>query len=141
MTRSPRIERNAQGVVTKVWVSSIDGAGKELLLEAIAERIGEAVIETNVTVRPQDGRIRAQFFELGAVVEEIPCEDGSVEMHLRIQESSLRKITRNKLSGTIRSLDNAYNKVCRRITVSTCTIVVGEWVSHALLLGDENGLE
>jgi len=33
------------------------------------------------------------------VVGEIPCEDGSVEMHLRIQESSLRKITRNKLAG------------------------------------------
>ena len=99
LDEEPRIERNAHGVVTKVWVSSIDGAGKELLLEAIAERIGEAVIETNVKVRPQDGRIRAQFFELGAVVEEIPCEDGSVEMHLRIQESSLRKITRNKLAG------------------------------------------
>jgi GTP-binding protein HflX len=99
LDEEPRIERNAHGVVTKVWVSSIDGAGKELLLEAIAERIGEAVIETNVTVRPQDGRIRAQFFELGAVVGEIPCEDGSVEMHLRIQESSLRKITRNKLAG------------------------------------------
>ncbi len=95
----PEIERNAQGVVTKVWVSSIDGAGKELLLEAIAERIGEAVIETNVTVRPEDGRIRAQFFELGAVLQEIPCEDGSVEMHLRIQESSLRKITRDKRTG------------------------------------------
>ena len=94
----PRIERNAQGTVTKVWVSSIDGAGKALLLEAIAERIGEVVIETNVTVRPQDGRIRAQFFDLGAVVEEKPCEDGSVEMHLRIQESSLRKITGDKLT-------------------------------------------
>ena len=99
LEEEPRIDRNAQGVVTKVWVSSIDGAGKALLLEAIAERIGEAVIETNVKVRPQDGRIRAQFFELGAVVAERPCEDGSVEMHLRIQESSLRKITQNKLAG------------------------------------------
>jgi len=69
------------------------------LLEAIAERIGEAVIETNVKVSPQDGRIRAQFFELGAVVDEKPCEDGSVEMHLRIQESSLRKITKHKRAG------------------------------------------
>ena len=70
-----------------------------MLLEAIAERIGEAVIETNVKVRAQDGRIRAQFFEIGAVVEEVSCEDGSVEMHLRIQESSLRKITKDKLPG------------------------------------------
>ena len=62
LDEEPRIERNAQGVVVKVWVSSIDGSGKELLLEAIAERIGESVIETNVTVRPEDGRIRARFF-------------------------------------------------------------------------------
>ena len=37
------------------------------------------------------------FFELGAVLDETPCEDGSVEMHLRIQESSLRKITQDEL--------------------------------------------
>jgi GTP-binding protein HflX len=99
LDEEPRIERNASGTITKVLVSSINGAGKKLLLEAIAERIGEAVIETNVKVSPQDGRIRAQFFELGAVVNEITCEDGSVEMHLRIEESSLRKITQDKLAG------------------------------------------
>jgi GTP-binding protein HflX len=99
LDEEPRVERNALGIVTKVLVSSINGAGKELLLEAIAERIGEAVIETNVKVSPQDGRIRAQFFEIGAVVEETPCEDGSVEMHLRIQEGSLRKITQGKQVG------------------------------------------
>jgi GTPase len=99
LDEAPRIERNSRGVAVKVWVSSINGAGKELLLEAIAERLGESVIETNVTVRPQDGRIRARFFELGAVLDETPCEDGSVEMHLRIQESSLRKITQGVLTG------------------------------------------
>ncbi|MGV0035315.1 MAG: ribosome rescue GTPase HflX [Candidatus Azotimanducaceae bacterium WSBS_2022_MAG_OTU7] len=99
LDEKPRIERNSRGVAVKVWVSSIDGSGKALLLEAIAERLGESVIETNVTVRPEDGRIRARFFELGAVLEETPCEDGSVEMHLRIQESSLRKITQGVLAG------------------------------------------
>jgi GTP-binding protein HflX len=96
LKEKPRIERDASGMVSKVLVSSINGAGKDLLFEAIAERIGEAVIETNVKVSPREGRMRAQFFELGAVLEERPCEDGSVEMRLRIQESSLRKITQNK---------------------------------------------
>ncbi len=88
----PRIERNHRGEPTRVWLSSVTGDGTKLLLDAIAERIGEHVIETSVTVRPEDGRIRAQFFELGAVMSEEPCEDGSVQMHLRIEESRLRQI-------------------------------------------------
>ncbi len=89
---TPRIERNHRGEPSRVWLSSVTGDGTSLLLDAIAERIGEQVIETSVTVRPEDGRIRAQFFELGAVMREEPCEDGSVQMHLRIEESRLRQI-------------------------------------------------
>ena len=44
-------------------------------------------------MRPEDGRVRARFFELGAVLKEEPCEDGSVEMTLKIEESRFRKIT------------------------------------------------
>ncbi len=92
---SPRIERDRRGVIRRVWLSSVTGEGKQLLLDAIAERIGEAVIETSVRIRPEDGRLRAQFFEIGAVMREEACEDGSVEMHLRIEESRLKKITRD----------------------------------------------
>ena len=97
INEAPRIERDFKGVVERVWVSSIDGAGKDLLLEAIAERVGEAIVETNITVQPQQGRLRAQLFDLGAVVEENPCEDGSIEMRLRIQKSSLKKIRQKNL--------------------------------------------
>ena len=88
----PRIERNHHGEPGRVWLSSVTGDGTKLLLDAIAERIGEQVIETSVMVRPEEGRIRARFFELGAVMHEQACEDGSVEMHLRIEESRLRQI-------------------------------------------------
>ena len=97
INEGPRIERNAKGIVVRVWVSSIGGAGTDLLLEAIAERVGEAILETNITVQPQQGRLRAQLFELGAVMEENPCEDGSIDMRLRIQESSLKKIRQKNL--------------------------------------------
>jgi GTP-binding protein HflX len=92
----PRIVRNGKGVPIKVWVSSIDGSGKSLLLEAIAERLGNNVIETSIMLRPDEGKLRARFFELGAVMQEYPCEDGSVEMKLRIQESSLKKMTQTR---------------------------------------------
>ena len=92
----PRVERNAEGLVHRVWISSINGGGKALLLDAIAERLGEGTIETDITLGPEEGRLRAHFFALGAVMNERAREDGSVEMHLKIQENSLRRITGNR---------------------------------------------
>ena len=92
MEEAPRIERGSDGRPIKVWVSGVTGDGGDLLLGAIAERLAEDAIETIITLGPEDGRMRARFFEIGAVVEENICEDGSIEIHLKIQESSLRKI-------------------------------------------------
>ena len=92
MEEAPRIERGSDGRPTKVWVSGVTGDGGDLLLGAIAERLAEDAIETIITLGPEDGRMRARFFEIGAVVEENICEDGSIEIHLKIQESSFRKI-------------------------------------------------
>ena len=92
MEEAPRIERGSDGRPTKVWVSGVTGDGGDLLLGAIAERLAEDAIETIITLGLEDGRMRARFFEIGAVVEENICEDGSIEIHLKIQESSLRKI-------------------------------------------------
>ena len=88
----PRIERDHSGTAVRVWVSSVTGEGKELLLDAVAECLASDVIETSITLGPEDGRMRARFFEIGAVVDEITCEDGSTEIYLKIQESSLKKI-------------------------------------------------
>ena len=89
---APRIDRGHDGKPTRVWVSGITGQGEQLLLDAVAERLAGEVIETVITIGPEDGRMRARFFEIGAVVKESICEDGSTEIHLKIQESSLRKI-------------------------------------------------
>lgn len=91
-----RIERNREGVAVKVWVSSLTGQGKDELLSAITECLASDVIETSIMLGPADGRIRAQLFELGAVIGETTCEDGSIEMRLKIEESSLRKITQGR---------------------------------------------
>ena len=87
-----RVERDHRGVAQRVWLSSTSGEGTDLLLEVIAERLGTGIIETRIMLNPEDGKLRSQFFELGAVMKETPCEDGSVEMVLKIQEASLRKI-------------------------------------------------
>ena len=93
--RAPGVERDRLGVAQKVWVSSLTGEGMELLLGAISERLATDIIETSVLIKPEDGKIRAALFELGSVLGEKSCEDGSVEMRLKIQEKSLLRITKN----------------------------------------------
>ncbi len=87
-----RVQRNVAGVPVSVWLSSLTGDGCDLLVEAIAERLASNVIETSVQIRPEQGKLRARFFELGAVLNEHTGEDGSITMNLRIQESSLSRI-------------------------------------------------
>ena len=90
-----RVETDRQGMPTKVWMSGLHGDGVPLLLEAISQRLCNDVIETSVTLGPQDGKMRAQFFKLGTVLNELSGEDGTITMHLRIQQRYLDQIRRS----------------------------------------------
>lgn len=90
--QEPRIECDRAGVPRRVWISALDGRGKDLLLEAISLRLAGDLVETSITIGPNDGKMRARFFELGAVVNEKHCEDGSVLMDLKIPRSSFDRI-------------------------------------------------
>lgn len=98
--KGPRIDRDRFGIPTAVWVSALTGAGKDLLVKAVSERLASNVIETSITIGPEDGKMRARFFALGAVTAEYPCEDGRTRLDLKIQKSSLERIVgRNQWSG------------------------------------------
>ena len=93
----PRIERDFNGMVLNVWLSSVTGDGKELLLDAISERLASDLIETSITLGPEDGRMRARFYEIGAVISEITCENGSTEIYLKIRKSSFDMIVGHRM--------------------------------------------
>ncbi len=101
-TEKPRIEYDHRGIPKRVWVSGLDGSGKELLIKAISERLASNVIETSITIGPEDQRMRARFFDLGAVIAEHAMEDGTTRLDLKIQKSSLEQIVRrNQISGVL----------------------------------------
>lgn len=66
----PRIDRDAEGLPVRVWLSARDGRGVELLEQAIAELLAEDVIDQTVVLPTQYGRFRAMLFEQGAVRSE-----------------------------------------------------------------------
>jgi len=89
---SPRVERDASGMPRKVWVSAQTGQGLDLLVDAMGELLAEKLVETQITLQPHEGNIRAKLFALGAVVHEATDCDGLIRMDLRIDQRDLARL-------------------------------------------------
>ncbi|MGQ3890828.1 ribosome rescue GTPase HflX [Legionella sp. CNM-4043-24] len=73
----------------KVWVSAKSGAGLSLLTEAIATQLHGRVFEEEVYLSVQQAKLRAQLYEMGAVLTETLDENGG--WHLRIRLTASQK--------------------------------------------------
>jgi GTP-binding protein HflX len=71
-----RIDRDAEGKPTAVWLSAASGAGLELLQQAIGERLSGNRVRAELRLPPRAGRLRARLIELGAVKGERYDADG-----------------------------------------------------------------
>lgn len=88
----PLVRRDAAGKPYSVQVSSLTGVGLPELLSCIDELISDDVVTTVLTLKPEQGMIRAKCFELAAVIEEVMDENGSIAMHLRIEKKNLARL-------------------------------------------------
>jgi GTP-binding protein HflX len=73
---APRVDRDAEGGPTAVWLSAASGDGLELLRQAIGERLAGNRVRAELRLPPRAGRLRARLIELGAVKAERYDEEG-----------------------------------------------------------------
>jgi GTP-binding protein HflX len=66
----PHLERDAAGKIRAVWLSSISGAGIELLIAALSEWLLGDTVHCWLCLPPEAARLRARLFDLGAVISE-----------------------------------------------------------------------
>jgi GTP-binding protein HflX len=92
----PHIQRDEQGLPLRVWVSAQSGAGLELLAQAMTERLAVDVIQESVVLLPAQARLRAQLYELGAVVSEEIAEDGRQQLDIRLQRSDFNRLLKRE---------------------------------------------
>ncbi len=71
-----RIDRDADGLPERVWISATTSAGLDLLRQAIGERLAGARVRADLHLPPQAGRLRARLIDLGAVASERYDEHG-----------------------------------------------------------------
>ena len=92
LEQEPRIDRSEDGLPRRVWVSAMTGAGIDLLLGAIAELVGEDMVNEEVHLAPEQGELRAAFYNLGAVQSEDYSAQGVARLQVRLPRADWNRL-------------------------------------------------
>ena len=93
---TPRLEHDASGRPSRVWVSAVTGAGIDLLLEAIEACLCRETEEGWLCLPPDAGRLRSRFFDAGGVREERYDAEGRPWLHLQMPRSDYLRLVRGR---------------------------------------------
>jgi len=88
----PRIDRDDAGRPLRAWVSARDGAGLEGLLGAVGELVGDDMVARDLVLAPEQGRLRAALYRLGAVREEHYGSDGAAHVSVRLPRADWERL-------------------------------------------------
>ncbi len=94
--REPALERDQSGRPVRLWLSARTGAGVPLLMQAIGELLGQDVVERNIALRPDQGRLRARLYARGAVHREDVNADGEVSLAIRLPRADLERLLQDE---------------------------------------------
>lgn len=93
---SPRIDYDDDNMPLKVSVSAVSGMGMDLLKQAIVARIGKDILVCDVRLKPDEGHLRAAFYEVGAVTHEELQEEGGWQLSLKMRSHDFYRIMQAK---------------------------------------------
>ncbi|MFQ3265844.1 MAG: GTP-binding protein HflX [Colwellia sp.] len=94
----PRIDRDAQGVPIRVWLSAQDNIGTELLFIALAERLDIHVVKYHLSIPPNAGKLRGELYALKCITSERFDEQGYCHIEVNMPSREWEKLIANKYS-------------------------------------------
>lgn len=93
----PRLERDGEGRVRRVWVSARSREGLDRLLAALDEHLRHHRERRSLRLPPRAARLRARLYELGAVVDEqVDTDSGDWLLEVAIEPHSLEQLRKQK---------------------------------------------
>jgi GTP-binding protein HflX len=90
----PRIDRDANGQATAVWISAEKRLGLNLLADAVAERLTRFARKARIRIQASAGAVRSRLYAAKAVRDEHSAEDGSMELGVELPEVELLVLAR-----------------------------------------------
>jgi len=81
---APRIDRDADGRATAVWISAAENVGLSALEQAITERLSRATRRARLWIPASGGALRSRLYAARVVRKEQPSEDGSIELTVEL---------------------------------------------------------
>ena len=92
LEQKPRIDRNADGIPERVWLSAATGDGVSLLLQAVSEVVGQDMVDEQLEIPPDQGGLRAALYRLGAVESENYSDDGVAHLQVRLPRADWNRL-------------------------------------------------
>lgn len=88
----PKVERDQDGRIKRIWVSAASGEGIDLLLEGLTEFFNKERVLKLIQLAPADGRLRARLFEIGLVLSEHLTDDGGWQIEVELSRKSFERL-------------------------------------------------
>jgi len=87
-----QIDYDSAGQPCQVWLSAHTGAGLELLRTAITEKLSHILVEHEICLTNEQGKLRAKLYELHAVKKEIIDEHGIYHLQISLPASIYQQL-------------------------------------------------
>ena len=89
---SPRIDRDAEGLPWRVWVSAQTGEGLPLLEQAIRERLAQEMVCGEITLSSTMGKLRSDLYKQGVVRKESVTELGEYVLEFKMPKRDYERL-------------------------------------------------
>jgi len=87
--RDAGLERDEEGIISKVWVSAHSGDGMQFLMQAIDEHYSRFRFRQTVTVPVAEGGLRAKIFQRFSVLNQSMHDNGDWEMEVEGSQADM----------------------------------------------------
>ncbi len=85
----PRIDRDEDGNVARIWVSAINRQGMDLIHQVLADYFRQDLVKGALCLPPSEGRVRALLYGINAIEQEEIDEAGQFILHINIPRRDL----------------------------------------------------
>jgi len=92
----PRLLRDVQGRVTRLWCSARSGEGLDLLEQALGEFFLADQLQGWLQLPASAGRLRAGIYQTGRVLQDVTDESGGWWLEVRISQRELEALYRRE---------------------------------------------